>query len=286
MPEGPEITILSQFLMYKLQNKVIGTIEILSGKYKRTGIDNINIVQNKKIIKIDSKGKLMWFELENDIYIISHLGLTGFWSFTENNNDRLKLTIGEKILYYNDSRNFGNFNILTKSTFNVKISLLADDALKTPFTNEEFEHNIKLLNPKSIIVKVLMDQHKLLSGLGNYLTAEILYNSKLKPSRTLQSLSTDDIYRLAQSIRYIIKLSYFNNSTGYMESFGNYLTIHKKKILDGSYPNFHPLVKLKKTDKFIYHVYQQKLDKLGNIVCASKEYIKDRTTYWVPTVQI
>lgn len=302
MPEGPEITILSQYLESKLKNKVLNKITILGGKYKRKGIKELDKIQNKnyKIISVNSKGKLMYIELENDIYITSHLGLSGFWSFVEDDKDKIRISITnttsnkQYTLCYVDPRNFGNIEIVTKQELNMKLSTLADDALKTNFTDKDFEE--KIMNFLSVssarknqtVLKILMNQQTkdgLVSGLGNYLAPEILYDCKISPFRKMNSFTTTEIHNLAQSIRKIIKLSYYNNTTGYMTHFDDFIKTHKKKIDDGIYPNYHSSVKLKKTDKFEFKVYQQKTDPLGNPVEANKELNKDRTTYWVPAVQ-
>lgn len=305
MPEGPEVTILGEYLNSKTKGKTVLEITILSGKYKRKGINDIEKINKKKykIKKVDSKGKLMWFELENDsneLFITSHLGLAGFWSFYKSNNDRIVIKIKnekndkEYNLYFSDPRNFGNIEIVSEDKLNNKLSLLADDALKCEFTNEEFEEKIiKYLSVSSsrknqMIFKVLMKQEKndgLLSGLGNYLTPEILYDCKISPKREIGLLKQEEIHRLAYSIKYIIKLSYYNNFTGYMTNFGNFIEKHKKNIDDGKIKEYHTDVKLKKTDTFQFKVYQQKKDPYGNIVEANKEINKDRTTYWVPSVQ-
>lgn len=304
MPEGPEITILSQYLLSKLKNKSIVEFNVLSGKYLKKPILNLNIFENNQyVIKdINSKGKLLWIELENNNFIMSHLGLTGFWSFKKNKNDRIRITIknnkNDKICYlcYNDPRNFGNIEIITKiEKLDVKIKSLAIDALKTDFTNEQFEELIKnylKISPsrkKQNLFLVLMKQNVsdgIVSGLGNYLTPEILYNCKLNPYREIGSLTQIEIHSLAESIKYITKLSYYNNSTGYMTNFGDFIQLHKKRIDDKIYPEYHTNIKLSVTDEFKFSVYQQKKDLLGNDVTPDKEINKGRTTYWVRNVQI
>lgn len=307
MPEGPEVTILSQYLMSKIKNKLLISINILGGKYKRTGLNNIDNIQNKnyKIQAVKSKGKLMWFELENNMVITSHLGLAGFWSFSENKSDRLKITIRREknkekdskdyTLCYQDPRNFGNIEIMTKSDLDKKLATLADDALKTSFTNKEFEDKIQnfLLVSKTrkdqLIFLVLMEQNEkkgLLSGLGNYLVPEILYDCKISPKRIIGNLTVSEIHKLAESIRKLVKLSYYSNSTGYMTNFEEFIKKHKIGINNGKYPDYHPNVKLTKTDNFEFKVYQQKFDPLGNPVEANKDINKGRTTYWVPNIQI
>jgi formamidopyrimidine-DNA glycosylase len=309
MPEGPEVTILGQFLFTKLEGRIIEKMEILSGKYSRKPMNNHTLLNgntNYLIKNIDSKGKLMWITLENiennnKIYLVSHLGLTGFWGFTEGKNDRLKFTISDTknnkkySLYFEDDRNFGNIDIYDdRNDLDDKINELAPDALKHDFTTNDFAKLFKNYLSKSPKRKeqeiglALMKQKQndgVISGIGNYLMAEILYDAKLSPYRKAGSLTEDEIYSLCKSIKYITKLSYYDNETGYMTHFDEFIKIHKKGIDKGIYPEFHIDIKLKKNEKFDFKVYRQDKDSDGNEVLADKKLQKTRSTYWTPAIQ-
>ena len=140
------------------------------------------------------------------------------------------------------------------------------------------------------IIKVLMNQDKsngIGSGLGNYLCSEILYKSKLSPYRTLKSLTRKDIDNLCYSIKYIIKLSYYNNSTTYINSIPKkFIESHKTEIDNGKYPNYHSDIKFKKNQIFEFEIYGKKIDKLGNEIYPDKIINKGRTTYWVKNIQV
>lgn len=312
MPEVSEIVLTCQYLKSKLKNKIIEKIEILNDKYTRKSFNYIDIIETKYIIKnIDSKGKLMWFKLcydnsneysnecSNDLYFMSHMGLTGMWSFNETKNSRIKIKLNNTntntYLYFNDARNFGKIEILNQKEYIQKTNLLADDVLKTAFTEQDFINIIEQFLNKSkkrydqLIFKVLLEQNKktgLFSGLGNYLTAEILYDAKISPYRTIGSLSKHDLITLSKSIKYITKLSYYNNNTGYMNNFGSkYIKQHKLKIDENKLPEYHNDIKIKKNDEFKFKVYGQKFDPNNNEVIADKKLNKGRTTYWVKNIQ-
>ena len=122
------------------------------------------------------------------------------------------------------------------------------------------------------------------SGLGNYLAPEILYRSKISPYRTIDSLTNSDITNLYNETRKTLKLCYLSNHVGYMTQFGDYIEKHKIEVQKGILPDFQRKIKLKKDEQFDFYVYQRKKDPLGNDVIISK-IIKDRSTYWVPSVQ-
>lgn len=296
MPEGPEVIITTQYLKSKLLGKYILSLDVISGRYTHEKLKGKKLIENErwKIKKINSKGKFIWFELQNDlndtIYLLNTLGLTGVWSFTSNNNSRVEITVvnsKNKIykLYYVDARNFGTIEITDDfQILKSKLDKLAPDVLKTNFDDDSLKKLIKkyAMKHKTInIVKILINQSAIVSGIGNYLVAEILYDAKINPHRNLSNLTDPELFDLAKSIRKICKLAYYNNNTGYMKYYEKFMKTHSKKIISGTLPNYHPDIV---GDNFKFNVYQQKKDPLGNIV-ARDEIIKGRTIHWVPTLQ-
>jgi formamidopyrimidine-DNA glycosylase len=315
MPECPEVTILSHYLNDKLKNKYMTILNVISGKYLNKSILGKKLFDGSKykIVDVNSKGKVLYFTMykidDSDknvkkyIYLISHLGMSGEWSFNKSNNDRLHIHVETKdtkkyILCYADPRNFGNIEVLdSKDALDKRLNKLAPDVLKTNFTDPQFHEMVKKYLSKSkkrsdqSIFKVLTKQNLadgIVSGLGNYLIPEILYDAKISPYRTIGSLSQIEIFQLSHSIKYITKLSYYNNTTGYMTNFGSYSELHKNGIDSGKYNNFHPDIILKHTDIFKFKIYQQKTDPLGNKVDKDKDkkLNGDRTVHWVKAVQI
>ncbi len=307
MPEITEVLVTSHFLLTKIKNRYISKVDILSGRYTHQEIEGLSVFEKHlpaKIKNIDTKGKLLWFELENSlkepVWLLCNFGLTGEWGFTKKNNARLKFKIINKDsdkkynLYFLDDRNFGIIMFTNnRDIFNERINKLARDYIKESFTNEEFYNAVKKFieekprNKDKLLVKFLMDQNKgetVGSGIGNYIAAETMYEAKLSPYRTMGSLTKREIEKLNESIKKIIKISYLNNKIGYMERISDYIDRHKEQIKKGKFPNYLPEIKIKDNEEFEFRVYQQDIDKLGNKIQSDK-IITGRTTYWVPSVQ-
>ncbi len=90
MPECPEIALTSQVLS-KYKNKTIKQINIFNKKYNKLEILND---KKYKIKNIDSKGKILYFELENQnnvIYLLNQFGLTGYWSNFQEKNTKIEI---------------------------------------------------------------------------------------------------------------------------------------------------------------------------------------------------
>ena len=286
MPEIAEVALTAEILEKNLKRKTLTSFDFVSGRFSKknpSGYDDFIKALPLKIKKVDSRGKFLWFELVSPVdkkekwYIWNTFGLTGMWAFFEPTYTRAVLTFKNKLAtYFSDMRNFGTFKFSTsREDLDKKLAELTPDFLK----DSDFDIS-KVKTLKIPIVKILMDQKKVGSGIGNYLVAEILYRARISPHRLGSNLTNDEIANLTYWIKYIIKLSYIDNHIGYMVDLESEAEKIKKKI-------YHIDVKLKeKTFKFL--VYRQKEDPDGHKVKAEKivgpEKTK-RTTYWVPAVQ-
>jgi formamidopyrimidine-DNA glycosylase len=290
MPEVCEVALTAEILNSKLKGKTFIAIEFSSGRYgagrkKPEGFSDFQKSLPLKVKKINSKGKFMWFELfdENNPnadhwFIWSTFGLTGMWSFNPQKFERLEIELqsanNKFSIYYSDMRNFGTFKFSQdKDLLDKKLTELGSDILKDEDIN--FSSITKYKKP---IVAILMDQKKIGSGIGNYLVAEVLYKAKISPHRICTTLNESEIEKLTYYIKYMVKLCYLEGGTEYMGHLIDETTKIPRK-------NYHPNIHIKKKDaKFIFSVYRQQHDPLGNKVKAEK-ILKNRTTYWVPNIQ-
>ncbi len=62
-------------------------------------------------------------------------------------------------------------------------------------TEEKFISNVKNCK-KNYLAKVLIDQHRICSGVGNYLLSEIFYACKLNPNIRCSELSDSQIKKI------------------------------------------------------------------------------------------
>ncbi len=315
MPEVVEVAITAFYLDYKLKGKQITNITVLGGRYKRHPLKGLSEFKNSLPFTIDSvssKGKFMWFSLSNDkgpSYLLNRFGLEGEWTFQKKTHSNIEFEIKHATkdktyhLYFTDSRNFGTVSFTTKvADLDKELDKLQPDLLKDEFTNEQFYERMKRYlhgSKDSIIksradqkiVKVLMDQQSELgSGIGNYLAVEILYRAKISPHTTIGTIYNDrrTVYRLAESIKYIIKLAFLTADVGYFTHLDPKIDTFVKALRNdikndtGKY-HFHTDTDIG-TKKFKFLVYRQKKDPKGNDVTPDK-IITGRTTYWVPAVQ-
>ena len=270
MPEGPEVTTITDGLRDHLKGKKLLEVNIIEGgKYEKKAPNNYQLFVDNlplKVLEIKNKGKLIYWKFEKNFYMINHLNMTGVWSKEKYpKHTALEFVFNHRPCYYIDQRRFGLIEFcegkekLEKKINNLGPDILNDKSLTFSIFKERMD-----LHPNWHLSKILMDQ-SVVCGIGNYLKSEILYASRLNPHRQVKSLSEEELKTLYQQARKIIKASY--ESQGMSKS--NYLNFEGQK---GSY-------------EFSLKVYGLKEDPLGNKIVREKT--KDgRSTFWVPELQV
>ena len=300
MPEINEIRKYADFIKEHLKNKNIIDIKILNGRYKKhEPFAKYKTIKNElplKLLDVKTKGKLLYMIFDKDYYILSTLGLSGGWCYLKNGTDKfnfskiiddygitdyttspyLKTALNhlnvafitkEGILYYYDVLSFGTLKVVNEDELNKKLKKIGPDVMEEDTTLEVFKNQIKKYLDKPIGI-VLMDQ-KVISGIGNYLRADILYLSKINPFRKVSKLSDNDIKVI------------FNNSK--ILTWGDY-DIKKGKVLK----IIKKTTKLPKDYNRIFFIYSEDEDIHGNKVVKKELYegSQKRFIYYVPAIQV
>ena len=94
MPEGPEVTILTENLNKELKGKIIEDFEISStSRYRNKAPDNFVIFKEKlplEIKGVKNKGKLIYFLFSKNFSLLNTLGMSGGWSKTKGKHTSLE----------------------------------------------------------------------------------------------------------------------------------------------------------------------------------------------------
>jgi len=188
MPELPEVETVKNTLKTLVLNKTIKSVDI----YHDNIIEYPSVKEFKKQIMgevindITRRGKWLIFRLDN-YYLLSHLRMEGKY-FLKNNEPKekhehviFKFTDNSELRYH-DTRKFGKMHLIPLDKINSIGPLLSlgfepwDKLL-----NEEYLLNA-FKNKKLPIKTVLLDQ-SIITGIGNIYADEILYLSKIKPTK-------------------------------------------------------------------------------------------------------
>jgi formamidopyrimidine-DNA glycosylase len=265
MPELPEIETIKRYLEKDLIGRKIKDVKILN---KKSFFGDKKKILNSKILKIERKGKMLIFRLNNSLNLVFHLKLTGqllFLNFLRNSEikkyTRVIFILNKGFLIFNDARKFGWVKVLDDKNLNKELSKIG---------KEPFDLNFKYLKEifsktKRPIKIVLMNQEKI-AGLGNIYANEALFLAKIHPLKPANKLKDNEIKNLLSAIKKVIKKAIKLQGT----SFRFYIKPDESK---GSYQ-----------EEFL--VYQRKNEKC--LKCKSKiEYVKisGRGSFYCPKCQ-
>ncbi len=227
MPELPEVEVVKRSLERNILNLIIKKVKIndanLRYKVDKNGISKL---KGKKITKIKRKSKFLIFEIGKTYKMLVHLGMTGKFFFTDNKDNKFKTSFyyfldykkdrkHDRVIFilnkkhkliYNDVRKFGFIKIYSSNqiTKSQHLTHLGPEPLEK---NWNFSYLKKYLVGRERSIKnILMDQ-KCVSGLGNIYVNEILFLSRIKPSRKAAKLKNFEIERIIKFSKKILKNS-------------------------------------------------------------------------------
>jgi len=269
MPELPEVETTIRGLNILINKKVIKIIT--NTKKLRYNIpSNISYkFKDQKIISTERLAKYILINFFNNLTLIIHLGMSGRLkvaksSYTKNKHDHVIILFSNYYkLILNDPRKFGFIDIAVTSKLKQKkyISSLGLDALSRRL-NANYMYT-KIKKSEVSIKQILLNQY-IVSGIGNIYACEILYDAKISPLTTGKNLNIDQIRLIVKSIKKILKkaISYGGSS------------IKDYRSTDGTLGNFQSNFK----------VYGKEGKKVLNL-----EIIKivqhGRATYYCPGLQ-
>ncbi len=197
MPEGPEVYTLAKDLK-RFVGKTFSII-IDQGFTKRvTGDIPTHII----VRDVGSKGKMLYFEVDKG-YMIFHLGLTGKFSLAAQPFTRVSF-IGDESqpFYYVDQVKIGTLEFVTDlqpelSSLGPDIIEVKPDELLGIFTKG------RKSNPRLMIVDFLVKQ-SVISGIGNYLRSEILYDASISYNTKMRDLTDNQLDILVASTKKVV----------------------------------------------------------------------------------
>ena len=176
----------------------------------------IEILKECIVKDVERKGKLLRLVLqrtdkkaENGICLYLHMGMTGLISTPDDipslksvaasetfppPHTHLIFKVDNEQVAYSDSRRFGGVSF--GEPLSAKWEEFAQDALHPEATLEN------LIGQKKKVKALLLDQRALISGVGNWIADEILYQSKIHPDQSF--LSSGEVQILQDSLSRVL----------------------------------------------------------------------------------
>lgn len=152
---------------------------------------------------VNRRGKYILCEMTDDVLIV-HLKMTGRLYVTDRDavhdadqwvHFRLDLD-GDKQLRFSDSRKFGKV-YLTNDVETI-VGALGPEPLEDAFTLYVF---LERFRGRGRQIKALLLDQGFIAGVGNIYADEALFRAGIHPLRLADSLTSDELYRLYETVR-------------------------------------------------------------------------------------
>ena len=267
MPEGPEVKRMTEDLAAAVSERVLESVEVISGRYTKKPIEGLTELNQNlpaKVIGAGCHGKFIYLLTNSGVNIWNTLGMTGRWSKKKTKHSRVGFSLqGETTVYFEDVRNFGTLKcVYGKESLIKKLRSLGPDLLSEDIDEDFFVSRMREKDAKPI-TKVLMDQ-KVFAGIGNYVKAEALWLSEIDPRLSVDQISDKKLKILCSAVKNVLRESY--NTGG--------ATFRTHKNFSGALGDY--------SHRFL--CYGRKIDAEGNPVEKIKTQ-DGRTTHWSPHKQ-
>lgn len=276
MPEGPELAVSRDRLRQILIGKSIISLNVgPAGRFLKKYPEGYDRILNKlsespaRIEGINTKGKFMWWSLSfpDDLemwYMYCTYGMSAQWELNRSKHTAFSIVASDHVnLFFNDQRHFGTIKFVRgRKDLDKKLRTLGPCILGEEISLETFKKNI-LKKPQRPICEGLMDQSGV-SGIGNYMRAEMLYGAGIDPWRMASSLSAEEWNKLYLDAKRVATHSYLSQGA----------SMYTYKNVDGTNGN----------TQFAFKVYGLNHDENGHEILR-KEDSNGRTVHWCPKAQ-
>lgn len=221
MPELPEVEVLKRHLNQAIVGLTIQSIDVRVPKMFN---GDRQMVLGQKITKVERRHKILLVHFGHQQVLGIHLKMTGQLIFVQKNHGQgffgghpekayeqppphkythiiIEFTNGDR-LYYNDLRKFGWFKI----TNNLKLitNNFAPEPLEKNFTLGDFSERLKT-RARIAIKQALMDEKRVVAGIGNIYSDEALFCARINPLRKVYPLTEGEIQKIFDCIPKVLK---------------------------------------------------------------------------------
>jgi formamidopyrimidine-DNA glycosylase len=210
VPELPEVETIRRDLDKEIVGKKIKEVEatgLRTIRRHKNKKDFVAKLEGRKVTGVLRRGKNLLVKLDGGDALVIHLGMSGQLLRAKGPKEPLAkhthvvitFTQGGQLRYV-DPRTFGELFVTSLDGIEEVVPELAHlgfDPLDDVMSWNAF--GAKLQARKAKLKALLMDQ-KVIAGIGNMYADEILWAAGLRPERTSESLSSQEVRRLYRSM--------------------------------------------------------------------------------------
>jgi len=206
MPELPEVETVCRGIRPAIIDQTIIEAKLFTKKLRFPLPAKLEQkLKGRKILDVRRKAKYILLDLDDDLILVFHLGMTGRLTVSNKQKPKLKhdhlyILLNKKLLItFNDTRKFGLIDLIEKANLDQHklFSKLGWEPFSDEFNAENFYNSIKK-RKKSI--KVTIMDAGIIVGVGNIYASEALFLAGIDPERLANTLTKKEAEKLRVAI--------------------------------------------------------------------------------------
>ena len=209
MPELPEVETIRRQLAPVVEGRVLERLEVLDARWSEPAApaEVADALRGRRVERLSRRGKYLVWELQDEVYLLMHLRMTGNLLVVPAEHDsearthlraRLVLDSGLHVLFV-DVRRFGTGVVLLgdDALHDYFASRLGVEPLSPDFTAEALR---ALARGRKAPVKAFLLSQERIAGVGNIYADEALWRAQIHPLRPVGTLKRAQIEALRDGV--------------------------------------------------------------------------------------
>ncbi|THX36936.1 hypothetical protein D6D10_06284 [Aureobasidium pullulans] len=237
MPEIGEVARIVHFLRKHCANKVISAVQvqednIIYGKVGTTASAFQKAMTGKRILDAKQQGKYFWLEMDSPPHPVMHLGMTGWIKFKTDDTSHyyrkpededkpqewpprfwkfiLQLQGEENEIAFVDPRRLARIRLVDVAAKELRNTTPLKENGPDPVIDKEILTERWLeekLKSKKVPIKALLLDQANISGIGNWVADEVLYQARIHPEQYSYTFSSAQIAALHKAMMEVCGLA-------------------------------------------------------------------------------
>lgn len=212
MPEGHSIKLAADMLRAALQDQVI---ERFSSSFKKAAREQWAAkIQGRRVVAVRSHGKNLFIDLSSDYVLYTHMLMWGSWHVYRRDEPWIKDERKARVVLETRAHVAVLFSapicelIHRDDLTTHKTAALGPDLLADQFDAAEAQRRFRAAAQADREVGDLIMDQTVLSGIGNILKSEILFQAGIHPQRLPETITAEEWTRFIEVARRLIRASY------------------------------------------------------------------------------
>lgn len=231
MPELPDVEVYRQYLNAKALHQPVEKVHVESPSIlKETSPQSLgHALKHKAFNSINRQGKYLFISISDEQWLVMHFGMTGDIKYFQKETetpDYSRLLIDFENGYhlaYISPRKLGRISLTNSPEKWLHTHKLGPDAFE--LSEEAFIEQAE--NSRGAVKSWLMNQ-KIIAGIGNVYSDEILFQSGIHPKSSLKDLNSSKLEKLYKTMHKVLNKAISAHADPEQMP-ANFLLPHRKK---------------------------------------------------------